>query len=119
MDAVEFLREFERMCHGISCGECPCHLSATDDMPARCGFSVPSIDPTDVVPVVEQWGKDHPVKTRQSEFLKMFPNASIDQKGGSINLCKLITDYTETCRTSKMSCFECCRDYWSQEVEDV
>lgn len=27
----------------------------------------------EMISIVEQWSKDHPIKTRQSEFLKMFP----------------------------------------------
>lgn len=73
MDAVEFLRTAYRMCDTYS--EC-------DSCPAACNSCfVNPIDrrrnPDGVVAAVENWAKDHPVKTRQSEFLKMFPNADL------------------------------------------
>ena len=41
--------------------------------------SIKSIEET--VSKVEQWAKDHPVKTRQSEFLKKFQDAKIGKDG--------------------------------------
>ena len=43
-----------------------CMVAVDDD-------AIKSIDKA--VSKVEQWAKEHPIKTRQSEFLKMFPNA--------------------------------------------
>lgn len=69
MDAVEFLKLRRRYYkesgrnHNIPDGSSP---YADDETIER------------YVARVEQWAKDHPVKTRQSEFLKMFPNARID-----------------------------------------
>lgn len=77
------------------------------------GDSIKSIEGT--VSKVEQWAKDHPVKTRQSEFLKMFPNAAIDDGVLCISPCKIEKDIV--CVNGK-SCNECCREYWLAEVTD-
>lgn len=73
MDASEFLRESDRMCRSYeNCDGCPgfenaCYQRSEDRRKNSEG----------VVASVEQWSKDHPAKTRQSEFLKMFPKAEI------------------------------------------
>ncbi len=62
MDAVEYVKQRERMCdYYIDC----------DDCPAGYYEGCSSLDRiSELVPIVEQWSKEHPVKTRQSEFLK-------------------------------------------------
>lgn len=54
-----------------------------------------------------------PKKTRQDEFLEMFPNAkTVDSV---INICpKRIDKKFDRCT---YSCIECHKDYWLQEVE--
>ena len=75
MDAVKFIMTVRRICKNQSCEECPVYKN---DMCCMVGFdydSIKSIEET--VSKVEQWAKDNPVKTRQSEFLKLFPKAEI------------------------------------------
>ena len=76
MDAVEFFKTVNRLCSNQSCKECPVYK----DMHCMVGFdddSIKSIDET--VSKVEQWAKDHPIKTktRQSEFLKIMLASAI------------------------------------------
>ena len=114
MDAVEYLKALGRLCNDYLCGDnCPlidiCH-DASDDGYVR------------KVQIVEQWAKEHPVKTRQSEFLKMFPSALID--GGSLCICPKILD-SKTYSTdtgcnhigSSITCRDCRRDFWLKEIE--
>ena len=70
------------------------------------------------VQIVEQWAKEHPIKTRQSEFLRMFPNAMINESDGvlCITPCK-IEGKSIGCQNGK-SCGECRREYWLTEVTD-
>lgn len=76
-----------------------------------------------MVQIVEQWGKDHPAKTRKSEFLKMFPNAnliiftrllpcSLDKTLKPLR-CAKYGYLSITCR-----CDRCRDDYWNEEVTD-
>ena len=62
MDAIEFIKQIRRMAEAR--GKTIYFKSEETD--------------TEIVERVEQWAKEHPVKTRQSEFLKMYPNARID-----------------------------------------
>lgn len=116
MDAVEFCKTVNRMCENQVCKECPVY----EDERCMVGFgdnSIRSIEET--VSKVEQWAKDHPVKTRQSELLKLFPNTKIDS--GVIIFCPRNflpeVEGNEYCKGNK-SCRECRKDYWLTEVTD-
>ena len=67
----------------------------------------------------EKWAKEHPVKTRQSEFLKMFPNVPFSHN--TIDICPSKVDVLQKCPkvtpgTLNM-CVFCKREYWLAEVE--
>lgn len=69
--------------------------------------------------IVEQWAKDHPVKTRQSEFLKMFPNAQM--VGIERTFCVAHFDITKKCKgtnPSEEQCIACRYRFWNEEVTD-
>lgn len=71
------------------------------------------------VAIVEQWAKDHPVKTRQSEFLKMFPHANINSFTDTF--CVAHFDKTKICKASAPTdemCEKCRDDFWNEEVTD-
>jgi hypothetical protein len=74
---------------------------------------------------LEKWSKEHPIKTRQSEFLKMFPNARIESDGMP-SICPIVVD--KRCHNKdddalfclvrdEEECRKCRRDYWLQEVQ--
>ena len=67
--------------------------------------------------IILNWCEEHPIKTRQSEFLKMFPNAKIDNCGTSI-ICPQWVDKDFKCNLQTLCCDECCREYWLAEVEE-
>ena len=106
MDAVEFIKQVRRM--GKQKGEAIC-------------FKLEEID-TEIVEQVEQWAKAHPIKTRQSEFLKQWSDAEISDDGlPSIAPCQL--DVRLLQRESQDDCEErgvcnkCRRDFWLKEIE--
>lgn len=115
MDAVKFFKTVNRLCKNQGCNVCPvakegcCMVGFDDD-------SVKNIDET--ISKVEQWAKDHPVKTRQSEFLKMFPNAP--KSGRVLDICpqNLNIEYMPPKRCENISCGACKTDYWNEEVTD-
>lgn len=51
-------------------------------------------------------------KTRQSEFLKMFPNAQMD--GCTVAMCPGKVDENVDCR---LQCDDCRKDFWLAEVD--
>ncbi len=115
MEAVEFFKTVNRLCKNQGCNICPvakegcCMVGFDDD-------SIKSIEET--VSKVEQWAKDHPVKTRQSEFLKLFPKAEI--KDDALWMCpKYISyDYRPEENCHEISCGDCKRKFWLAEVTD-
>lgn len=52
-------------------------------------------------------------KTRQSEFLKIFPKVGL--KEGVINICPLFLDKSANC--IKVNCRVCQKDFWLAEVK--
>lgn len=118
MDAVEFFKTVNRLCENQSCRECPvCKegVCMVMNMVRIDGGLVESIEET--VSKVEQWAKDHPVKTRQSEFLKLFPNATIDEDNGILCIKPCTIDESIGCTNGK-GCDDCYRKYWLTEVTD-
>ena len=102
MDAVEFIKQVRRM--GKQKGEAICFKLEEKD--------------TEIVEKVEQWAKEHPIKTRQSEFLKMFPNASVGYNG-TLVICpsQADTKAVAECVRSERNCDKCKYDFWLKEIE--
>lgn len=121
MDAVEFLKEKDRM-HEMMKGNCEkCGLSyANNGMRANC-IGLFGECPEKAVEIVERWAKDHPRKTRQSEFLKMFPRADVTVDG-MIAFCPENMDSEFKCLLKsgggRDQCTGCRREYWLEEVEE-
>ena len=114
MDAVEYVKQRERMCdYYIDCDDCPAGnyegCSSLDEIP-------------NLVPIVEKWAKEHSVKTRQSEFLKMWPDAEISDDGlpavapCQLNIELLQCESQDDCENRGV-CGKCRRDFWLKEIE--
>ena len=106
MDAVEFIKQVRRM--GKQKGEAICFKLEEKD--------------TEIVSRVEQWAKAHPEKTRQSEFLKQWPDAEIGDDGyPSVAPCQLYKDMEEKDENGvcckNCGCGICRRDFWLKEIE--
>lgn len=112
MDTVEFLKEAIRMCKSYtSCTGCVLeHKCPTTSMETEASDKL--------VEIIEKWAKEHPKKTRQSEFLKLFPD--VRRKDGVVDLhpCMIDTkNYPKDDYCATNSCNDCRKDYWLQEVE--
>ena len=114
MDAVEYLKALGRLCNNYLCGDnCPLIDSCDDE--SDDGY-------VRKVQIVEQWAKEHPVKTRQSEFLKQWPDAEIGGDGyPSVAPCQLYKDIEEKDENGicckNCGCDKCRRDFWLKEIE--
>lgn len=111
MDAVKYVKALRRLCSSRDdCFGCP--LENKEDC---CCITDTSTEKA--VQIVEEWAKEHPVKTRQSELLKLFPNTKIDRV--VIIFCPRNFlpegEKNEYCKGNK-SCRECRKDYWLTEV---
>ena len=70
-----------------------------------------------MVSTVEQWAKEHPIKTRQSVFLEQYPDARIFS--GCLNACPMDVFGNMGINCNKQTCMACKKDFWLAEVEDA
>lgn len=117
MDAVDYLKTLKRICKEFTpvCPDCPAFplCGASGD---HIQFATPE-KITKAVEAVEAWRKEHPAKTRQSEFLKIIPNAYV-YTGGDIRISPCAVDKNfrvEEC--GHKGCPECTRKFWREEIE--
>lgn len=114
MDAVEYVKQRERMCDYYgSCDKCLANKVIGCATIAKI---------SQMVPIVEQWAKEHPVKTRRDEFFKQWPDAEIGYDGlPNVAPCQLNIELLQ-CESQKDCanrgvCNKCRRDFWLKEVE--
>lgn len=117
MDALEFIKERNRMCKSfrIVCTKCPAFKACENGL--YCVLSQEStLDAMAQIAIVEKWSKENPCKTRQSIFLKQYPYAKcID---GIVAICPKIIDANLSCPShANIDCPDCRREFWNQEVE--
>lgn len=115
--------DYIRMCKSFEqdCRDCP--LFTPND--GRSCRQVMEDTPNKANEIILKWCKEHPVKTRQSEFLEMFPNAMKD--GDVINIDPCVVDETlhlaSTCwecakKNNVEDCEECRKNYWLAGVDE-
>lgn len=114
MDAVEFIKEEIRMCASYEgCTECPLYNTV------YCSASPKKRtqeEAEEIVRRVKEWSVAHPRKTRQSVFLKQYPEAALDKNGYPVlKPCGFYKKMREEC-IGKL-CHDCRREFWMQEVE--
>lgn len=105
MDAIEFLKAAKRRCEN---GE-------------KEIYSVIDLEKIDIekyVKNVEEWNKNNSIKTRQTEFLKIFPNAPI-RCDGYVNVAPCIFDVEvyKKCEKKLGECNNCLKEFWGKEVK--
>lgn len=101
MDAVKFIEERNRMCGTMS--------------------EMWGVDAAQIVKNTEEWSAAHPRKTRQDVFLDQWPEARIyANRALSIcpnTVCAWRCGKDGECVEETGTCDDCCREFWSQEVE--
>ena len=107
MDAVEFLDKVDRLSKRGSTEE---KMRYNDYRTAR--------DNTRAVKFVERWAAEHPVKTRQSEFLEHYPGARRILAHGGLNACPMDVFSDTDINCNAQPCFECKKAFWLAEVEE-
>ena len=104
MDAVKFIYEARR------------RYNATGQV---CSVLSGWVEPEIIVKELEEWCKEHPVKTRQSVFLEQWPNVHLEDDG-VLGYCPKIFGINTSCLSQDgrlKKCSDCRREFWSQEVE--
>ena len=122
MDAVKFIEERDRMCKayydtekGYCADECPAHDIQCTDLDGLTD------EAKELVKAVEKWSAAHPRKTRQDVFLEQWPEARI-YANGALSICPNAVCAWRCGKDGERveetgTCDDCCREFWSQEVE--
>ena len=106
MDALEFLNKVDRI-----------SAKWTTEEKAQYNEYRENHDNTSAIAFVVKWDAEHPVKTRQNEFLKHYPGARILAQG-CLNACPMdVFAFTEI-NCNAQPCFECKKAFWLAEVEE-
>ena len=105
-DYVKICRKY----HYTNCKSCPmwgerCNLRMMNDA---------HLDKANEI--ILKWCKEHPIKTRQSEFLEIFPNVAL--VGEAINICPREIDNRCSADCTELNCYDCRKSYWLAEVEE-
>lgn len=117
MDAVEYLKTLQRMCRSnMECITCPIYKVTG----RGCGlFSAESEKLVSTVTPVENWAKEHPVRTRKSVFLGQYPHAKLDNNCAlDISPCDIEGGTCRSMGSVELTCAECKQKYWLEEVPD-
>lgn len=122
MDAVEFIKTFKRFCLFEKQKNRPYDSLEEESYVAKDRLLMYGAE--DMVEMIEKWAKKHPLKTRQSEFLKLFPDARLFDGVLAIDPCKINSSRFDSkeCRSYSdefgvLSCDKCREQFWNEEVE--
>ena len=98
------IKDLKRMCDSYkNCDDCP-----LNDM--YCGDCVSTL-PDSADEIVDEWVKEHPIKTYAMDFFEKFPNAPKDRNGAPIACWKHVYGNGNDCGSG--GCTEC----WNQEIK--
>lgn len=103
MEATEFIKIYKRMMK--TSGYAP-NINADENSPEK------------ILTEIKKWAEKHPIKTRQSEFLKQWPSVSKDNHGVcNLEPCNLCPELLKSSRCTPSNCKECRYEFWLKEVE--
>ena len=122
MDALEFFKARKRMCVATTCNSCKLyHVPRGGCCVAPDHETIEACE--EAIAIVEQWAKEHPIKTRQSVFLEQYPEARLSKDGILLICPRTISaeyrDENDSCNRVKYgTCADCRREFWLVEVEE-
>lgn len=105
--------DFRRMCNTYpGCEKCPldgvCSFNDMDNMEIEISNTV-----------ILKWCEQHPIKTRLTEFKKLFPNCAMDEDGYPEE-CICYYDKDIDCpdvgNFTYNQCSQCAQKFWDEEV---
>ena len=115
MDAVEYLKNQGRMCKEIkNCDNCSLGKAVDATNSFDCndyGISYPE----EAVAIVEQWAKEHPVKTYKDKLFELFPK--MKELPIERVYCKLHMFEGENCPKLDWN-IEDCQACWNEEYKE-
>lgn len=109
IDAVTYIKARRRMCKKENCSTCLLYIESDDHSPGFCK-KFERENPEKAVALIEQWAKEHPVKTRKDVLLEKFPDAPLETDGSPV-VCAEYVGIVVECEVQD------CRKCWNTEVE--
>lgn len=111
--------DFARMCRGVTPRCSKCLLNSGNNGAGITCFTFVKQYPDKANEIILKWCEEHPIKTRQSELLKIFSNTAL--YNGVISVCP--TDFDGKFREDGLCCnydlcTECKKAYWLAEVDE-
>ena len=110
MDAIEYLKEFNRMCSTCICPDCPSPVRDAHNYGTCLDFSL--AQPEEAVRIVEEWSKAHPVMTNAMKFEEVFGYHPKTQAGS--DMCPPRPDswncYATPC--------DACKKWWDKPYKE-
>lgn len=114
------IKDYARMCKTFEnkCDICPISIvnNGVNEVCAKLILK----DPDKANEIILKWYKEHPIKTRQSEFLEMFRNAWLDDNK-MLDLCPKRVDKNYTHKNQQCidtDCDDCKKEYWLAEIDE-
>lgn len=113
MDAVKFVTTMKRICRENACtDECPLKFFCKTSYECQTKETIEK-----TAEVVEEWVKEHPIKTRLSEFKRIFPDGQLNSVGyPNVAPCTISTSYNDKKCDEMTDCSECRKKYWDEEI---
>ena len=109
--------DYARICKPYDdCKKCPIG-TRNNSVGIPCDYLIRT-HPDKANEIILKWCEEHPIKTRQSEFLKMFPNANICRGCLEISPCNVDIRQFDSEKCGTKSCAKCRKEYWLAEVKE-
>lgn len=111
MDAIMFLKEWQRMCNHTICVNCP-----SGSICVKSGMPYEMKEFDGMVLAVAKWSAEHPKKTRMKDFWEKHPKAP-KTKDNRPAVCAKIVGYCDVCQRNECGDADCER-CWEQPLEE-
>ena len=115
MSEVSILKDYARMCNTLikNCEQCGLNGGLHYDGCQEYMLE----NPEKAAEIITKWTKEHPIKTRQSEMLKMFPMTRLNDEGIiDIDPCDVNTSLGQDSRCQNLDCRICKKMFWKEEI---
>ncbi len=113
MNAKQFLINLRQMCDTFgTCANCPLYKAKAEPKVVMC-LSFLKEYPKESVKIVSDFVNNR--RTRQQEYLKLFPEAPLVK--GVVNICPQCLKGKWVCSDVSVSCDDCKRKFWREEIK--
>ena len=117
MDAIQYLKERDRMCETYypSCDNCPFLSKPTDPHSTDMCVQNFDVDPGKLVSIVEKWSREHPVMANAQKFKEVFGFNAI---GDNFTLIPVLTPHSYTLQPKAMNKISDWKSWWQKPYKE-